>query len=73
MDKSKPVGLWCPIIEDAVGWGRCEHLESLHTPVYIATTIRKAWEEFANWIGTDPYKRSMREVAIEARRRAKKW
>ena len=51
----------------------CDAPVSDQRRLYFGDDVRKAWEEFANWIGTDPYKRSMREVAIEARRRAKQW
>ena len=56
----KPTAWWCPTAR--MPWGtvfltshkiesseEARYCETPHTPLYTATDIRKAWEEFAGW------------------------
>ena len=82
----KPIAWWCSVVGET-GCGFCDNgmvdpcldIGKTHEPVYTASTIRRAWEEFAKDIEIDASgfpdseRRPMEMIASGARSRAKQW
>ena len=77
----KPFGWWCPTAEMYWGThflknhkiesaGNVRNCEVPHIPLYSNIQIRKAWEEFAEWIVNND---TSCFCDVEARRRAKEF